>query len=180
VQLELLFDGANLDLVADRIDIAIRLAPNYQPNVIGVKLFETRYRVVASPDYIKREGAPKRPADISARSCVLFPMPEFRTRWLFRRGQKISEARVAGNLVLSTASAIKQAALAGLGPALLPQWLIDEDLAAKRLVDLFPAYQVAATTFDTAAWLLYPSREYLPRKVRLAIDFFRERLVMRG
>jgi DNA-binding transcriptional LysR family regulator len=60
-----------------------------------------------------------------------------------------------------------------MGPALLPDWLIADDLAAGVVVDGFPAFEAAATRFDTAAWLLYPSRAYLPDKVRVAIDFLR-------
>ena len=60
------------------------------------------------------------------------------------------------------------------GPALLADWLIADDLASGRLVDLFPEHEAAATDFDTAAWLVYPSRAYLPRKTRAAIDFLRD------
>ena len=55
-------------------------------------------------------------------------------------------------------------------------WHLHDDLAAGRLVDLFPQHEVTATTFDTAAWLLYPSRSYLPHKVRATIEFLRKHL----
>ncbi|MEO1505835.1 MAG: LysR substrate-binding domain-containing protein, partial [Pseudomonadota bacterium] len=64
----------------------------------------------------------------------------------------------------------------GLGPVLLADWLVGLDLAEGRLVELFPDYDCAATEFDTGAWALYPSRSFLPRKVRVMIDFLRERL----
>jgi len=63
-----------------------------------------------------------------------------------------------------------------LGPALLPDWLIADDLERGDLVDIWPGYDWAATDFSTAAWLLYPSRQQLPPKTRVAIDFFRARL----
>jgi DNA-binding transcriptional LysR family regulator len=50
---------------------------------------------------------------------------------------------------------------------------VDGNLAATRLVDLFPTHATTATTFDTAAWLVYPSRTYLPGKVRATIDFLK-------
>ncbi|MGL5804213.1 MAG: LysR family transcriptional regulator, partial [Xenococcaceae cyanobacterium] len=52
----------------------------------------------------------------------------------------------------------------------LPHWLIDEDLRAGKLVNVFPDYQVTATDFNTAAWLVYPSRSYVPLKIRVFID----------
>ena len=51
-----------------------------------------------------------------------------------------------------------------------------QDIAAGRLLDLFPEYECTATEFDTGAWAIYPSRSFLPRKVRVMIDFLRERL----
>ena len=63
-----------------------------------------------------------------------------------------------------------------MGPTLLANWLIDDDIAQGRLVDPFPNYQVTATNFETAVWLLYPSRTYLPNKVRVMIDFLKENL----
>jgi len=176
LKLELLMTDTNLDLVADRIDLAIRLAPSYRGDLIGSKLFATRYRIAASPAYVAREGKPKTPRDLGARSCLLFPLPDFRDRWLFRRRGVVEEVPVQGHLVLSTALALRSAALDGLGPVLLADWHLHEDLARGRLIDLFPQYEVTATTFDTAAWLLYPSRNYLPHKVRVTIDFLRKHL----
>lgn len=63
-----------------------------------------------------------------------------------------------------------------MGLALLPHWLIDEDLRAGTLVNVFPEYEVTATDFNTAAWLVYPTRAYVPLKVRVFIDFLKQYL----
>ncbi|MGT2500057.1 substrate binding domain-containing protein [Bradyrhizobium guangxiense] len=176
-QLELILTDSNLDLVSDGIDLAIRLGPGVSGDLVGAKLFDTRYRVCASPAYLRGISRPKRPADLSGMPCLLFTFPGFRSRWLFRnRRGDISEVAVHGDLLLSNALGLRDCARAGLGPALLPDWLIDEDLAGKRLVDLFPDWQVTATTFDTAAYMLYPNRAFLPVKVRRTIDFLRRHL----
>ena len=67
-------------------------------------------------------------------------------------------------------------AVAGLGPALLPDWLCADEIEAGELVDLFPDYECTATDFDTSAWLVYPSRSYMPLKLRAFIDFLREKI----
>ncbi len=175
LKLELMLTDANLDLVAERVDLAIRLAPTDPPDVIGVKLFATHYRVCASPGYIERHGAPLMPAALGEHSSLLLALPEFRSRWLFRRGAESEDVAVQGDLVISTPLALRSAALAGLGPALLADWLCGADVAAGRLVDLYPEHEVTATSFDTAAWLLYPSRDHLPRKTRAAADFLRRK-----
>lgn len=174
LQFELLFTDDNLDLIADRVDLAIRLAPSYRADIIGTKLLPTRYHVVASPKYLKHERAPQTPYDLATHSCLLYALPEFRSRWLFKRNRAVIEVPVHGSFIFSSALVMRTAAVDGLGPALLADWQIAADLEAGRLVDLFPAYHATATTFDTAAWLLYPSRSYIPRKVRAMIEWLRE------
>jgi DNA-binding transcriptional LysR family regulator len=88
----------------------------------------------------------------------------------------VQEVPVHGDVTILNALALRACALAGMGPVLLANWLIDEDIAQGRLVDLFPRLHVTATDFDTAAWLLYPSRIHLPNKVRVMIDFLRQPL----
>jgi DNA-binding transcriptional LysR family regulator len=84
---------------------------------------------------------------------------------------------IQGWLVASTALALRQAALDGLGPALLADWLIDKDLQAGRLVDLFPDLEATATDFDSAVWLLYAAREkQLPKRVQSVLGLLREHL----
>ncbi|MBV9079244.1 MAG: LysR family transcriptional regulator [Methylobacteriaceae bacterium] len=180
LRLELILADANLDLVAERIDVAIRLAPTYRADVIGAKLFPTRYRVVASRAYLAKRGAPVRPAELTGRSCILSAVPEFRSRWLFRpagaSATEPEEVLVRGDLVSSNAIVLRAAVRGGLGPALLADWLVADDLATGRLVDLFPDHAVTATSFETAAWLLYPSRQHLPARVRHVIDFLKSEL----
>lgn len=177
LKLELLLTDTYLDLVSERVDLAVRLGPNLDTNLIGVKLFNTRYHVCVSPAYLAREKSLHVPEDIGNHKCLLFPLPEFRSRWLFRdTAGKVSEVPVDGDVVISSALALRECARVGMGPALLADWLIGDDLAQGRLIDPYPGYHVAATDFQTAAWLLYPSRSYLPDKVRVMIDFLKVNL----
>ncbi len=175
--LELLLTDSNLDLVAERIDVALRLGPRMDSSLIGLRLFDTRYRVCASPQYLAREGEITRPEALRDRPCLAFALPGYRSRWTFRdpAGRR-TEVPIQGRFVISSALAQRDCALEGLGPALLADWLIDDDIAAGNLVDLFPQHRVTATDFETAAWLLYPSRAYLPLKVRAFIDFLKTEL----
>jgi DNA-binding transcriptional LysR family regulator len=177
LRLELLMTDSRLDLVAEGIDLAVRLGPADQGDLIGVKLSDTSYRVCASPGWLARAGRPAAPGDLRGVDCVLFNLGDFRSRWRFRDITGVTtEVPVDGRIVASSLLAVRDGALAGIGPALLPDWLAAEALAAGGLVDLFPSHEVAAAAFGTAAWLLYPSRAYLPGKVRAMIDFLRPRL----
>lgn len=174
--LHCIFSDANLDLVAERIDLAVRLGPRVEGDLVAAKLADTRYRVVASPDYRDRHPVAV-PTELAKHRCILFDLPAYRSRWIFREPSgRLEDVPVDGDLTLSPVGSIRDAALAGLGPALLPDWLIGSDLERGALVDLFPGHDVTATTFETAAYAVYPSRAFLPRKVRVVIDFLRESL----
>jgi DNA-binding transcriptional LysR family regulator len=180
LQLELILTDNNLDLVAEGIDLAIRLGPSLGGDLVGARLLDTHYRVCASPAYLRRAPKFERPSDLSEVPALLFTFPEFRSRWLFRNSRGlVSEIPVKGDILLSNALALHECARAGLGPALLPDWLISEDLRSRRLIDLFPNHDVTATTFATAAFVVYPNRALLPGKVRLTIDFLRRHLARR-
>lgn len=174
VDVELILSDVNLDLVTERIDLAIRLAPAVFGDLVAAKLQDTRYRVCASPEYLNRHGRPQHPSDLSQRDCLRFPLPGYRSLWLFRdAGGGIEKVEVSGSMVASGALALQALTLAGMGPALLANWLVDDDIAKGGLVDLFPDRWVTATSFETAIWMLYPSRSFLPKKVRAMIDFLK-------
>ncbi|WP_422020529.1 LysR family transcriptional regulator [Roseibium sp.] len=176
IEIELLASDANLDLRADSIDLAVRFGSMPKGDWIVSKLMTTRYRVVASPEYLERRGRVDDPNDLSDRDCIRFAIPGFRTLWQFKKDKdEPFNVPVGGATVISNALSIRSAARLGMGIALLPIMLVERDLKRGSLIDLFPDYACAAASFETAAWLVYPSRSYLPQKVRAMIDFLREK-----
>ena len=175
VSVELLPTDANLDVAANGRDLAIRLAAEPSGDLISTRLLRTRYAVCASPDYLINHAPIVSPQDLTKHNCLRFALPDFRTRWRFRQtdGDAI-EIPVTGHTIIANALSLRRAAREGLGPVLLADWLVGRDIADGRLVNLFPDYECTATEFDTGAWALYPSRSFLPRKVRAMIDFLRE------
>lgn len=168
---DLQLTDAIVDLVAERIDLAVRLGHLTDSTLIARRLMPTLYRVCASPGYLRHQGKLDNPNAIANHNCLLFPLTGFRSRWIFKNQQgQITTVSIQGRTVISNAVALQQCAIADMGIALLPHWLVDSSLAQGVLIDLFPHYQVTATEFDTAAWLVYPSRSYIPLKVLAFID----------
>lgn len=164
-----------VDLVADRIDVAVRLGVLADSTLVAQRLMPTQYVVCASPAYLKRSHFLQQPMDLANHNCLLFPLAGFRSRWLFKdQTGQVSEVSVSGRTVISSAIALQQCAIAGMGLTLLPKWLVDADVQAGTLVNVFPNYEVTATNFSTAAWLVYPSRAYMPLKVRAFINFLKQ------
>lgn len=171
---DLILTDAVLDLITEKIDVAIRLGPRFDSGLIGMQLMRTRYHVCATPAYLKTAPKLRVPSDLADHGCLLFPYPGYRSQWRFRaKGADVTEVPVHGTVTISNALALHRAALDGLGPVLLADWLVGRDLRRGTLVDLFPKFEATATDFDTAAWVLYPSRAYVPRKVRAFIDFLK-------
>ncbi len=173
--LDLLLTDTVVDFFAERIDLAIRLGLMRDSELIAERLRKTRYLVCASPSYLRQsETSLEHPGDIERHNCLLFPLAGFRSRWQFRnKTGDTCAVDVRGRTLISNASSLRQCAIAGMGLALLADWLVERDLHSGILVEVFPEFEVTATDFNTAVWLVYPSRAYIPRKVRVFVEFLR-------
>ncbi len=178
VTVELVLDDQAVDLGIERIDVAIRLGPSPGDDYEREYLMPVKHRVCASPGWLARTARPTAPAELAAHACVLFPLGGFAERWRFRRDadSEVIEVPVHGALTISSALALKRCVLDGLGPGLLADWMIADELASGALIDLMPEFEVTATRFDTAAWLVYPSTSYVPLKVQAFVAFLRAQL----
>ncbi len=173
IAVEAVLTDAVVDIAAERIDLALRLAVRPSGDLIATRLMDTRYRVVASPAYLDGAGSLDDPSDLAGRRCLLLTLPGYRSMWSFRRGEGIQQVAVEGRLAISSPAAIRSAALDGMGPALLADWMVDADLRSGALVDLLPEWEATAADFDTAAWILFPSNAYVSRKVRAMVDYLK-------
>lgn len=174
LKLNLILTDAIVDLVAENVDVGIRLGSVLEGSFVATKLMATRYFAVASPRYLAKHGRPARPADLAGRNCLYFALPGFGAVWRFRApGGPVEEVAIAGGVRTNSALALRRGALDGMGIALLADWMIGEDVAAGSLVSLFPDLEATATDFQTADWIVYPSRAYVPAKTRAFIDYLR-------
>lgn len=167
-----------LDLIAEKIDLAIRLGPMPSEGGVISKLVDTRYYAVASPDYLQNRPMPEEPEALSLHRCLRMGFDGRRSIWRFKphgRGDVV-EVAVDGDVAISSPLALREAAREGLGPTLLPDWLVADDIAEGRLLDLLPKWWAAADSFDAGAWAVYPSRNFLPGKTRAVMDFLKRRL----
>jgi DNA-binding transcriptional LysR family regulator len=178
LKLDIVISDANIDLIAERIDLAIRLGPRVDSGFVSTTLMPTRYKVLASPAYLKKINKSltlKQPKDIEHHNCVLLSLSGYRAKWLYRtyKTAQVNELHVHGTLTLSTPLGVLEAVRSGMGPAMLADWMIQPLLDSGELIDVFPKHQFTATDFETAVRLMYPSRAYLPNKVRAVIDFLK-------
>jgi DNA-binding transcriptional LysR family regulator len=176
LSVELILSDAYLDLIEERIDIAVRLGTLKSSSHIARRLATMTFHVCASPAYLEKNGKPQAPYELTEHECLLFPRTGYNFNWLFKDSHgTITEIAIKGKYLITNSNAIRRCCLNGMGITLLPDWLVSEHLSSGELVSLFTDYQVTATDFDSAIWLIHPSREYLPGKTRAFRDFLLEK-----
>jgi DNA-binding transcriptional LysR family regulator len=170
---ELVLTDALTDLVAERIDVGIRLGRFADSSMVASKLCEMPYALCASPAWIEQHGRLRVPADLEGLPVVRFPVSGVAATWRFRKKGKVVEVPLTSRLSGANGVALRMAAEAGMGATLLPRWNVAEALAKGTLVQLLPEWQATVSQFDGAAWLIYPSRAFLPAKVRVFSEWIK-------
>ncbi len=154
------------DFVEEGFDLAIRIADIRDLAVLTRRITTLKSVLCASPDFIDREGSPQKAADLVRYSCLAHLGSNEHDRvWRFA-GQNGGSVRVDGSFHSNSALALRKAALAGLGIALLPDYCITEDLAAGTLVRILPQCEIKRSVMA-----LYARSPHIPQKVRLLVSF---------
>lgn len=133
IELDLQMSDTVIDLVGQRIDIAIRLGALEASSLIARRLAPHRRIVCASPAYLAQQAMPSCPADLANHPCLTFAFAEGERRWRFVRDGQVEQIRVSGPLRANQAEALLEAALAGFGLVMLPTWLAGEAIAQGAL-----------------------------------------------
>lgn len=134
-----------VNLVEERVDLAVRITNDLDPNLIARKLAVCRSVVCASPEYLQREGEPARVEDLSLRNCLTHSYFG-KSLWRFERDGVPVDVPVSGNISANEVSVLLQAALEGAGIAMLPTYYAAEYVAQGRLKAILP--QAAAGARD--------------------------------
>jgi DNA-binding transcriptional LysR family regulator len=163
-----------VDLVAERFDLAIRTGALPDSSLVARLIGSSAYRVVASPAYLERHGALRRPSDLTAHACLRFTRSgtAVRTTWPFGKGSRAAEVPVHGRLVSDDFVVLRRAAERGLGIARLPILVVHDALRAGTLVPLLDRFAPPPTPVH----LLHVGGRHMPPRIRAFIDFVHPRL----
>jgi DNA-binding transcriptional LysR family regulator len=168
-------------LVDESIDVAIRIGRiDPESKLVARRLGCHRRLLCASPAYLADRGTPILPADLLHHDCLQLAD---RRVWRMRRldgeggGEEISIDAV---LQANSAELLRQAALAGLGVAMLAQWLVRDDVAAGRLLPVLQDWEANPGPMDVALHALYQPNRRGSHKVRAFVDLLAAQLVRSG
>ena len=165
---EVCITDRRVDLIADQIDIAIRVGPLDDTSLVACRLGEVRRIIVASPSYLKRCGTPRKARDLSSHNCLALTGFTRLAEWpMYEEGNRIL-LPVKGSIRCDNAELLLDLAIAGVGIVRLGDFLGEDALATGKLVSLLDDCHDTDATPITA--LMPPGRQRLPR-VRAFIDF---------
>lgn len=163
VRLDVLMTDVVLDLVADGLELAIRIGTLPSNTLIARSLGIVEHTLLASPDYLARCGRPDSPAELVDHACIVY---DNQTRWNFESEHGRQSIEVGDGLRINDADSIVELARAGLGIAQVPDWMINGDFAAHGLVPLLPDYYPIPKPIS----IVYPQTRFLSSRARCFID----------
>lgn len=169
VEVELELTNRHVDLVEEGFDVAVRAGNLPDSSLIAHKLADNELGLFASEAYVERRGAPRTPEEIREHDCIVFPPLAPNSTWSLRSNGKIVRVPLRGRLTVNHLIAAKDAAMGGLGIALIPTQFCVVELAAGQLQQLLPKACPPAGSI----WLMVPSRRHLPARVRAFVDFLK-------
>ncbi|MFP2926192.1 LysR family transcriptional regulator [Pyxidicoccus sp. 3LG] len=172
VQAEVSFTDRVADIIEEGYDLAVRInASSTDTRLVSRMVAQHRAIVCAAPSYLEARGEPDTLEELATHDCLIFSSRTRRQHWLLRqKGGPAVKVEGRSRLRLDSGEAIRDAAVAGLGIAYLPGFLVDEDLARGRLKALLPSCEKEFVPIMA----IYPSKRHLPAKVRRFIDLMVE------
>ncbi len=173
IRVDLALNDRRVSLVDEGFDVAIRIADRLEPGLVARRLATSQLHLCAAPSYLERRGRPADPAALVRHDCLLYTYAPQAT-WRFRGTGQTHRVPVSGSLKANNGEALLAAAEAGLGLILQPDFIVQDAIAAGRLVPVLPDFDPGRAGIHA----VYASRDYLPFRVRLFVDFLARRLAI--
>jgi DNA-binding transcriptional LysR family regulator len=179
IQVDATLTDETVDLIASGADVAVRIGALADSTLVAKRLAPQRRRLVAAPAYLAGRRPVAAPHDLTDHDCLQFALQP-KQAWYFMPHDGPTteplEVAVRGRLRANDSEALLDAALAGLGIALLPTWLTGEATSTGRLVPLLPDWEASiAAGPQRAIWGVYPPKKVVSPKVRAFLSFIEAR-----
>ncbi len=176
VEIHLTVDDRMVDLIAEHIDVALRVAHLEDSTLVARKLCENPRVLVASPAYLARRGTPLEPNDLLNHNCLLYASgARVFDEWSFTKDGISTALRVPSSIQINDGMALVAAAVAGGGAMVIDRLLAAQELADGTLVQLLPDYSLRP---GQPVYAVYPARSWLAFKTATFLAFLQERLLV--
>lgn len=161
-------DDGSFDLAREGLDFTIRIAPILPDSALVARLLvRVPQVVVASPGYLERNAAPRRPEDLSRHNCLVHTIKSPNRIWTFDDDRTVA---VTGSVASTFGEVLRCAALAGEGISIHPTYMVVDDLKSGALVRVLDGHRVD----EMSIYAIYAERQFRPRRVLAFLDFLRD------
>jgi len=169
IEIDLKLSDAKIDIVAEGVDIALRIADLPDSSLRARRLTAIQGHIVGSPGYFEKRGRPRHPAELAEHACLTYTNITNPDVWRFRKaGGEEAVVRVRGPLATDSGDAMLPALRAGLGIAYLPDFIVGDDLAAGTVEAILDEWVPSPVGLH----LITPPGARRPARVEALIDFF--------
>ncbi len=166
VRVDLQMTNQAVNLVEDRIDLAIRITNALDPNLIARQLAHCDSVICAAPSYLASKGTPERLEELNSHNCLAFSYFG-KNLWHFKRDSEMVAIPVSGNLSANDSLVLMAAAQAGAGITMQPRFSAVPLIRQDELVELLPAFSPQ----QMGIYGIYTSRQHMPAVLRSMLDF---------
>jgi len=172
IRIELTLNDRFVDPIEEGFDLTVRIGNLVDSSLMSRRVAGARQVLLASPQYIEQYGAPARLQELRTRRCLHYGYLATGDRWRLEGPEGPQVVRISSVLCSNNGEALRAAALRGVGIALLPMFLVEEELRSGTLETILPAYSAPSLEIH----LIYPPGRRLSTKARLFGDFLATRL----
>lgn len=178
IKLEIQCSDQIQDMVEDRLDLVIRVGRASDSSYIAIPFSKVSIQLCASPNYFKKHGEPKTLADLNNHNFITYDKFD---RLIFSKDEEQQEIPMQSTLTMNSVSGMISAAKQGIGLIAVPDLLLQEnfqkkDLVEIKLVEIMPEYHIDIKGLAVdQAFAMYSSRKQMPAKVRVFLDFYKEK-----
>lgn len=171
VQVTLQLDDGRSDLIAENMDVSVRIAPRLRDtNQIAYKIAVVPQSLVATKTYLDRKGWPTQPADLKTHNCLLHNLKAPTGSWQLTNEQgQIETVQVSGSVNSNIGESLLRLASRHHGISMHPHYMVEELIAQGQLQVVLPQYKCEGLDI----YAIVQSKRYLPYKVRLFVDHLR-------
>ena len=170
VKIDIMLLDRQVDLVAEGVDVAIRIDILDDSSLIARRLGDSPRLLVASKSYLQKHGRPNHPDELKNFNCLVYSLLSTGNIWHFRHQGKEFSVGVKGNFQANNGDALQQMALAGAGIMALPKWMSHHYIENGELEPVLTEYTPQGFPIQA----VYPQNRYVPSKVRSFVSFMQQ------
>ena len=174
IQICINMNSAQLDLIDESLDLALRIGHLDNSSLTARKLGDSQSVICASPNYLLKHGQPTHPDDLQTHNCLSFNTKISNNRWRFEMPNHPIEVPIKGSLNVNSLSFLRKAALKDLGIIMIPKWMVHDELLQESLTPILEAFSIMQPSTPINA--IFTNKRQLAPKTRAFIDFLTQRL----